>query len=327
MKRKDFLNQMALAGLSVSALSLTACKSNVKGGKPEIIAAKPPLFKLSLAQWSINRMIRKGEVSPYEFASLAKTWGFEGLEYVSQLYQDVVKSENPKQAMDGFVSKSNALAADHGLKNLLIMIDNEGDVASSDLNKRKEALENHKRWIEAASAMDCHSIRINLFGDKDPETWKPNAVEGLRSICEIAMPYNINIIVENHGGLTSDAKILMEAIEGAEMPNCGTLPDFGNFCVQRDSDSPWDGKCMVEYDKYKGMEEMMPRAFGVSAKSYDFDAEGNETSIDFARMLNIVKQSGFEGFIGVEYEGHGLSEKDGILATRDLLLRLQEEMA
>ncbi len=327
MNRKEFLSNLTFAGIGVSTLGTAlACKNTNKKVAPAISSAEP-FFKLSLAQWSIHRMIMNGDVSPYEFAALSKKWGFAGLEYVSQLYTDVVKSESQGKAIDAFVSKNNALANEHGLENLLIMIDAEGSIASADKTERLKTFDNHKKWVEAASGMNCHSIRINLFGEKDPEAWKNYAIEGLIPLCEYAKGYDVNIIIENHGNLSSNAGLLMEVIEGTNMTNCGTLPDFGNFCVQRDSDSPYHGACLTEYDKYKGVEEMMPRAFGVSAKSYEFNEMGNETKIDFLRMLTLVKNSGYKGFVGVEYEGNVLSEEDGILATRDLLLRLGSEMA
>jgi hydroxypyruvate isomerase len=98
------------------------------------------------------------------------------------------------------------------------------------------------------------------------------------------------------------------------MPNCGTLPDFGNFCIQREGE-----KCMLEYDRYKGVAEMIGHAKAVSAKSYDFDAEGNETTIDYRRMMEIIRGSEYSGYIGIEYEGSRLSEMEGIAATQKLL--------
>lgn len=319
MNRKTFLSQLSYASIGVSALGIVSCKN-----KPTKKVVAPPalFFKLSLAQWSIHRAIREQGVSPYDFAKLAKGWGFEGLEYVSQLYPDVTESEQPEAAMKNFITRSNEEAAKHGLQNLLIMIDSEGDLSSSEEEKRNQAIENHKKWIEAAHAMNCHSVRINLYGENDPDLWKQNSIISLKALATFAKPLKINIIVENHGSLTSRADLLMEAINGTEMENCGTLPDFGNFCIKRSSGGPWDGSCLEEYDRYKGTAEMMPKAFGVSAKSHDFDAAGNETNTDYVRMLNIVKDAGYTGYIGVEYEGDTLSEEAGIIATRDLLTKV-----
>tara|TARA_X000000950_G_scaffold71040_1_gene88134 strand:+ start:5348 stop:6310 length:963 start_codon:yes stop_codon:yes gene_type:complete len=316
MNRETFLKQLCYAGVGVSSLSMISCKN-----KPteKMVAETPAMFfKLSLAQWSLHRSIREDGLNPYEFAKLAKGWGFEGLEYVSRFYADLFDPNNIEKGMQEFITKSNLEAQKHGMENLLIMIDDEGDLSSSNEKERVQSIENHKKWIKAASAMNCHSVRLNLYGEEDPDLWKQNSIASLKALANFAAPYNINIIVENHGNLTSKADLLMEAINGADMSNCGTLPDFGNFCIEKDSNDA----CLNEYDRYKGTTEMMPKAFGVSAKSHDFDSEGNEKNTDYMRMLKIVKSSGYSGFIGVEYEGSELSEVEGIKATRDLLLKV-----
>lgn len=278
--------------------------------------------KLSLAQWSLHRAIRSGEMSPYDFAEKAHEMGFQGLEYVSELYTDVVRADDKKTAIAAFVEKNNALAAQFGLQNVLIMIDAEGNLSSSDAQTRVEAIENHKLWIDAASAMGCSALRLNLYGENDPVLWKMNSIESLSVLSAYAAPKGINVVVENHGRITSNAAALMEVINGVNQPNCGTLPDFGNFCIAEEGyGSVFDGSCAEVYDIYQGVEEMMPKAMALSAKSNDFDANGDETFIDYGRMLGIAKSYGYDGFIGVEYEGSRLSEIEGIKATRDLLIK------
>ena len=312
---------------------LLGCKQDKKESKKEEIMvedvqeAAAPFFKLSLAQWSIHKMIWDDEMSPYEFAAKAKEWGFEGLEYVSGLYYDELKKDNfSEEAMNHFVEKSNAEAKKHGMKNLLIMIDGQGDLAAIDAKEREEAVKNHYKWVDAALAMGCHSIRVNLNGAHEPEAWIKASVDGLTQLSAYAKDKNINIIVENHGGPSSNGQWLSGVIKTVNMPNCGTLPDFGNFCIKREDGSYYESTCLEEYDIYKGMTELMPYAKAVSAKSYNFDADGNETKIDYAKMLDIVKSAGYTGFIGVEYEGTGLSEEEGILATRDLLLNASKSL-
>lgn len=319
MIKKIRLTAVLSIGVGAILLGLNSCK-NIPAKKTTEVEA--PAYKISLAQWSINKMIREDKVSPYEFASLASKWGFEGLEYVSQLYTDVTKSDDPNAAIKLFVQKNNELSAKFGLKNILIMVDDEGNLATRNEVERLTAIENHKKWINAAAAMDCHSIRINLFGETDPELWKSYSKLSLIALSEYALPLNINIIVENHGYLSSDAGLLMALINEVNMTNCGTLPDFGNFCLKRENNKLWNAPCTESYDNYKGVAEMMPRAFAVSAKSYDFDGEGNETTLDYQRLISIVKSNGYDQYIGIEYEGSRLSEEEGILATRDLLLKL-----
>lgn len=282
-----------------------------------------PFFKMSLAQWSFNKSFRSGGVSPYEFARLASELGFEGLEYVNQLYPDVMDSEDKSAAIAAFVEKNNVLAAQYKLQNVLIMIDSEGDLASSDENTRSEAIANHKLWIDAANQMGCSAVRLNLFGESDPEKWVANSILSLTDLADYAADKNINVIVENHGRLSSNVPVLMKVINGTGKSNCGTLPDFGNFCIAEEGyGSLFDGSCKEFYDPYKGVSEMIVKAFGVSAKSYDFDEEGNETTLDYNRLIKIVKDAGYKGFVGVEYEGSRLSEEEGIIATKTLLEKI-----
>lgn len=289
---------------------------------------KPPsqeaesFFKLSLAQWSFHRSIKYNNLSPYEFARLASELGFEGLEYVSTLYPDVMKSDDKTSAINAFIEKNNSLAAQYKMKNVLIMVDEEGDLSTSNKNERLEAIENHKLWINTAHKMGCGAIRLNLHGEEDVELWIKNSIASLEILSEFAKPLNVNIIVENHGGNSSNASLLMKVINQVSFDNCGTLPDFGNFCLSKDWGSLKENKCDNPYDPYMGVSEMMPKAFGVSAKAYDFDASGNETILDYKKLLSIVKKAGYNGFIGVEYEGDHLSEEEGIIATKKLIEKI-----
>jgi len=317
MKQNKFIKSIGLIVLAITVLnSVVACK-NIPKKKVE---NKTPFFKLSLAQWSFHRAFRSGDTSPYEFAKMAHELGFEGLEYVSALYPDVMNSEDKPAAIQNFVSRNNALAAEYKMQNVLIMVDSEGDLSSSNEEARMTAIENHKLWIKAAHDMKCTSVRLNLYGEKDPDKWIENSIKSLAVLSDYAAPLNINVIVENHGRITSNVPLLMQVINGSQKSNCGTLPDFGNFCIAEEGyGSVFDGSCKEIYDFYKGVTEMMPRAFGVSAKSNDFDAEGNETTLDFMKLMTIVKEAGYTGFVGVEYEGFRLSEKEGIIATKKLL--------
>ena len=303
--------------LSIITLTVFLYSQNQKKSS----AQEEPFFKLSLAQWSFHRSIKYNNLSPYEFARLASELGFEGLEYVSTLYPDVMKNDNKTSAMNAFIEKNNFLAAQYKMKNVLIMVDEEGDLSTSNINERLEAIENHKLWIEAANKMGCGAIRLNLHGEEDEELWIKNSIASLEILSEFAKPLNVNIIVENHGGNSSNASLLMRVINQVNFDNCGTLPDFGNFCLSKNWGSLKENKCDNVYDPYTGVSEMMPAAFGVSAKAYDFDANGNETILNYKKLLSIVKKAGYNGFIGVEYEGDHLSEEEGIIATRKLILK------
>ncbi len=316
MKRKEFIKLASTGALGISSLGYLSCESQ-----------KEIFFKLSLAQWSLNKAIRGGEMSPYLFAEKSKNLGFTGLEYVNQLYDDVMKSEDKSSSIKNFILKNNQLASDNGMDNVLIMIDEEGDLAGENEEQRLKSIDNHKLWIDTAAEMNCTSVRLNLYGSKDIETWKALSIESLTKLGEHAKGTGLNVIVENHGRITSNIPELMNAINGVNMDNVGTLPDFGNFCMADEGyGSVFDGTCETVYDFYKGVKEMMPKAFAVSAKSNDFDENGDEKTIDYTKMLKIVKSFGYTGYIGVEYEGERLSEVEGIKATRDLLIKVGQSI-
>ena len=273
-------------------------------------------YGISLAQWSLHKMIKIDKtLNPIDFAQKSKELGFDAIEYVSTLYRPILEKLSIKEITKELINKSK----EHDVKNLLIMVDDEGNLSSSNLSEIKEAIEKHKRWIEMASKLECHSVRVNLEGEDQLDKWKDNSIKGLSMLSEFASNYNINIIVENHGGNSSIGKELAEVIKNVNLDNCGTLPDFGNFCIKRKNGSLYDGPCDIEYDKYEGMKDLMPYAKAVSAKSYDFDQFGNETTIDFKKMMDIVREFNYNGYLGIEYEGNNHSEIEGIELTKKLI--------
>jgi L-ribulose-5-phosphate 3-epimerase len=283
---------------------------------PSVIAAadKEPAFKISLAQWSLHKTLFDKKLDNLDFAKTAKEdFGIDAIEYVNQFWKDKAKDT-------AYVAELKKRADDLGVKTLLIMCDGEGNLGDSDEKKRTTAVENHYKWVEAAKALGCHSIRVNAASDRrlSFEEQQKLAADGLRRLSEFAAPHGLNVIVENHGGLSSNGQWLAGVMKLVDRKNCGTLPDFGNFRV---SDSE-------EYDRYKGVDELMPFAKAVSAKSHDFDAEGNETRTDYFKMMDIVvKQHGYHGYCGIEYEGGKLSEAEGIKATKKLLERVREKLS
>jgi Sugar phosphate isomerases/epimerases len=332
MNRRSLAQNGILTLVAVALFGIMSCKPNPKtetseetGSEEMAMEDSKPELKISLAQWSMHKMIFEGGVDPYTFAEKASKWGFEGLEYVSALYYKELQAANfSEEAMNNWVAKSKAESEKYGLENLLIMVDGQGDLANVDEAARKAAVENHYKWVDAAAALGCHSIRVNLNGTQDPAEWVPASVSGLTQLATYAKDKGINVIIENHGGPSSNAKLLAEVMQKVNMENVGTLPDFGNFCIKREAGDYYQSKCVEEYDRYKGVEELMPYAKGVSGKSFDFDADGNETTIDFARMIKIMEDAGYSGYIDVEYEGNVLSEEEGILATKKLIERILE---
>lgn len=267
--------------------------------------AKAPLFKISLAQWSLHRTIFAGKLKNIDFAATAKNdFGIDAIEYVNQFWKDQAKDQ-------GYLKELKKRSDDLGVANVLIMCDGEGNLGDPDEAKRVQAVENHKKWVEAAKFLGCHSIRVNAAtGDKGtPEEQGKRATDGLRKLAEFAQPFDIGVIVENHGGLSSHGDWLASTIKAVGLPNAGTLPDFGNF---------------YDYDRYQGVDELMPYAKGVSAKSHEFDPQtGAETKTDYAKMLDIVvKKHGWRGYIGIEFEGKA-DEAEGIRATKTLLEKIR----
>jgi sugar phosphate isomerase/epimerase len=323
------MNYINLKELSFYIIALlfvaTSCKNstNTTAEQKEKVVNSTPFFKLSLAQWSLHKTFNDQGVDPFKFAEMSKQMGFEGLEYVNHLYAKQIE----ELGFDTVIDSLKKLSEKNGMQNVLIMVDNEGDLADPDEDVRDAAVENHKKWIDAAAKLGAHAIRVNTFGTNDPEIWKTAVVDGLKKLSLYAATKNINVLCENHGWLSSDAEKLMQAITAVNMTNCGTLPDFGNWCTKRkDKTAKW-GECEEVYpDKYKGTALMMAAAKAVSAKSYDFDENGNETTIDYTKMLQIVKDAGYTGFVGVEYEGSRLDETAGTKATKDLLLKAAKEV-
>ena len=314
MKRKEFIKLASTSALGISSLGYMSLQ------KP-----KELFFKLSLAQWSLHKNIKYGDMDPYEFAQVAKSFNFTGIEYVTALYDNVMKVRDGdmSKAITFWARKNKKLAEINDINNVLIMIDEIEGLAEENKSRRLKAVENHKMWIDAAEIMGCESVRLNLYGSSNAEKWKDLSINSLSELGSYAKNSGVNVIVENHGRISSDIPKLMDVIYGVDMDNVGTLPDFGNFCTADEGyGSVFDGSCETMYDFYKGVEEMMPKAFAVSAKSNDFDENGDEKTIDYIKMMKIVKSFGYNGYVGVEYEGNRLSEEEGIKATRDLLIKI-----
>jgi sugar phosphate isomerase/epimerase len=297
MNRRQFLEQSALLGAGLVAThSLT---------DPLFADPGKPAFKISLAQWSLHRAFFEKKIDNLDFAKIARQkFGIEAIEYVNQFFKD--KLEHP------YLTEMKKRADDQNVRSLLIMCDGEGQLGDPEDKKRIEAVQNHEKWVEAAKFLGCHSVRVNAASKGDYQEQQKLAADGLRQLCEIANPFEINVIVENHGGLSSNGAWLAEVIKMIDHPLAGTLPDFGNFRVNQDT----------MYDRYKGVTELMPYAKAVSAKSHDFNEQGDEIHTDYFKMMDIVLDAGYHGYVGIEYEGSELDEFAGIKATKELLERV-----
>lgn len=315
MKRREAIKKSAMAlGAAAIVPSIIGCEAKNNKSKEmsditDRIGAEP--FKISLAQWSHHRGFfgREGveKLNPMHFASIAKGYGIEAIEYVNVFYKDQIGNQ-------AYFNDLKKVAEDEGIKSLLIMCDGEGRLGDPDENARIQAVENHYKWIDIAKFLGCHSIRVNAASDGEYEEQMKLAADGLARLAEYGDQNGLNVIVENHGGLSSNGEWLSGVMKLADHPRVGTLPDFGNFNISQDE----------KYDRYKGVTELMPYAKAVSAKSHEFGLDGNEMYTDYFKMMDIVLEAGYHGFVGIEYEGSSLSEKDGIWATKRLLERAAE---
>ncbi|MBI1766710.1 MAG: TIM barrel protein [Acidobacteria bacterium] len=302
IERRAFIKQAAQTGAVFGITALT---------KETLSAAPKPLFQISLAQWSLHKALFAKQLDNLDFAKTAKQdYGINAVEYVNQFFKDKAQDKT-------YLGEMLKRTKDLGVENRLIMCDGEGNLGDPDAAKRQQAVENHYKWVEAAKFLGCTIIRVNAASRGSYEEQQKLAADGLRKLTEFGAQHKIAVIVENHGGLSSNGQWLAGVMKLVKHKNCGTLPDFGNFRL-----SPTE-----EYDRYKGVAEMMPYAKAVSAKTHDFDAEGNETHTDYRRMVKLVLDAGYHSFFGIEYEGDKLSEPDGIRASKKLLERIHQELA
>jgi L-ribulose-5-phosphate 3-epimerase len=303
LDRRMFLKSTAAAGAAIGIGTATS---------PTLAAKKAkPLFKISLAEWSLHRTLNEKKLDNLDFPAFAKReFGIEAVEYVNRFFMDKAKD-------NAYLTDLKKRAADHGVTNVLIMIDDEGSLGDPDDAKRKQAIENHYKWVEAGKFLGCHSIRVNARSEGSYEEQMKLATDGLRRLSEFGDKHDINVIVENHGGLSSNGEWLADVMKKVDNKRCGTLPDFGNF---QTAPGEW-------YDRYKGVKELMPFAKGVSAKSHEFDADGNEVRTNYVKMVKIVLEAGYHGYIGIEWEGEKPGEVEGIKLTKKLLERVRDQLS
>ncbi|WP_303920743.1 sugar phosphate isomerase/epimerase [Draconibacterium sediminis] len=261
-------------------------------------------YQISLAEWSFHKALFANEMTNLDFPKVTRELGIDGVEYVNQFFKDKAKDEK-------YLGELKKIAKNEGVTNVLIMCDGEGMVGHPEKDERVKTVENHKKWVDAAAFLGCHSIRVNAGSRGTFDEQQKLAADGLHMLCEYGDTQKINIIVENHGGLSSNGEWLSGVMKMVDHKRVGTLPDFGNFMINRDTGE--------EYDRYKGVELLMPYAKGVSAKTNVFNAAGDEANMDYYRLMKIVDEAGYKGFVGIEFEGSELSEREGVIATKALL--------
>ncbi|MEQ9104448.1 MAG: sugar phosphate isomerase/epimerase family protein [Rhodothermales bacterium] len=311
MTRRDFVRRSAGAVIGASVFPL-ACGGQTSTGTSAAAgaAAQDPIFRISLAEWSLHKALYAGELTNLDFPRVARAdYGIDAIEYVNGFFKDKARDT-------AYLTELKSICEGEGVTSVLIMCDGEGRLGDPDDLARTTAVENHYRWVEAAKFLGCHSIRVNAASEGDYATQQALAADGLRRLATFGAEHQIGVIVENHGGLSSNGAWLAGVMEQVDHPNCGTLPDFGNFRI---AEGEW-------YDIYQGTEELMPYAKAVSAKSHDFDDAGNERDKDYERLMRIVLDAGYRSYVGIEYEGTERPEPEGIRLTKALLERIRETL-
>ena len=306
----------AFIGRSLLGAGAVMMGTSLKG-----LAAADSGIKISLAEWSLHRALYGGKLDHLDFPAKAKKdFGISAVEYVNGFFGGRKMSFQEAGKNAAYLRELLKRSKDAGVVNHLLMVDDEGPLATADERTRLSAVDNHKKWVEAAKFLGCKTVRVNLQGEGSADEKKAAAVDSLGRLGELAGTMKLNIVVENHGGVTSNGAWLASVVKQVARPNVGTLPDFGNFCISQPWGTTQDG-CEEMYDRYKGVEELLPYAKGVSAKTYDFDANGEQPLMDYKRLIGIVKASGYKGYIGIEFEGNTQGEQEGIRKTKVLLER------
>jgi len=299
MQRRHFL-YTTLGAATATATGMAKDEAAKQSEK-----AVKSLFEISLAEWSLHRTIRAGKLKNLDFPKYTKEkFGINAVEYVNGFFKDKAKDKE-------YLTELKKRTDGEGVKNVLIMIDGEGHLGAKEEKQRIVTVDRHKKWVEAAKFLGCHTIRVNAHGPGSKEELAKQVNDGLTKLSTFAKGFGINVVVENHGGLSSNGEWLAAVLKSVGMDNCGAIPDFGNF---------------HGYDRYKGIKELMPFAKGVSAKSHDFDDKGNEKHTDFFKAMDLVLKAGYHGHVGIEFEGKG-SEDVGIQRTKDLLLKVRDKMS
>ena len=328
--RRRFLQTGAVLGAAAATGCMDGGAALERESAPAVAAAGP-LYRISLAEWSYfrelfgpglsalvdgsfrddPRSLYQGELDHLDFPARARSMGIEAVEYVNTFFFDRARDQE-------YLADLKSRCDGEGVVSLLIMCDAEGDIGAPDTAVRAQTVENHHKWVEAAAFLGCRSVRVNAASAGSFEEQQELAADGLRQLCEYADGHGVDVLVENHGGISSNGQWLAGTLAMVDHPRIGSLPDFGNFRVSEEPEE-W-------YDRYQGVTELMPYARAVSAKSYDFDEAGNETTIDYEQMMRIVLDAGYRGWVGIEFEG-SMAADEGIVKTRELLERLRDQLA
>ncbi|MDA7903822.1 sugar phosphate isomerase/epimerase [Mariniblastus sp.] len=302
MDRRRILKLGVASGLAWVASPRTQVLGDLSN-PPRVVA--PDWLTLAVQQYSFNRQLRSGEMNILDFPkTVVEGTGIKALEYFNGHIEEKMKDT-------AFFKQLRKRSDDLGAVNTMMLCRSKNAVDSPDAKIRKLAIEGYRPWLEATRVLGGKYIRVDTRHKGEAEKQKGFAVAGLRSLCKVADEYEMGILVENHGNHSGNGAWLADVMKKVDLANCGTLPDFQNF---------------KEYDPYQGVAEMMPWAKILCAKSKSFDDNGDEENVDYRKMLKIAKAAGFRGYIGIEFEGHGIDPVVGINSTKQLIQKVMREL-
>jgi len=311
--------QLRLIGSFILILSLFLSCSNTETKKSslDVDPIQKQAYKFSLGQWSFHKDLFDGKMNTFDFIKECKRLGFDGVDFVNQFFIDKAEDKT-------FLDSIKLALNEQELEATMIMIDLEGDIGNPDQKERKQAVENHKKWVDAAQYIDCKVVRANAFGIGTSEEVMEACISSIKDLAAYAKTKDVLLLIENHGGYSSDANWLVALMDEFKGQNVALLPDFDNWCIEREGGARWSAPCINEYDRYQGMKQLLPYAKSLSIKSFGFDKDGNEIKTDYKKMFNLVKESGFNDYMGIEFEGDGMTPEEGIKKTLALVQSIIE---
>jgi len=309
--------KIKLIAASIAVMMMGSCKPAIKQAPEHSQTLQDDSVgsEYVLAQWTFNKALFAGDMTTFDFVNKAADMGFVGVEYVNQFFREELENES-------YLRNLASLAKERGIKNTLLMVDlTDVQLGDADAQDRQKAIDLHKKWIVAASQMDCPTIRVNAFGSSTGQAMFDNMFESVKELLSFGKKYGVSVIIENHGRFSSDADWLVRLVEELVPYGGGSLADFDNWCIEREGGAMWGAPCIKEYDRYEGMQKLLPTARSVSLKAFDFDGDGDAIKTDFKRMFELIKAAQYDEYLAVEFEGHDMDPIEGIRKTLELCRR------
>lgn len=328
MKRREFVTGLGLAGAAAVTGNLPSA---------ETAPIKPQPFTIGLSQWAFHRAIfgdardhyrtfiknlhsdpdsvLAGEMDPRDIVWRARELDVGVVDLVNILW---FGHGEDKPWLNDFKTRARDANVTFGV----LMCDQLARSGAADAKERRQSVEDHTRWMETAAELGCPFLRINPYGEGTYLEQCQRSAETLHALAERSADYGLEVIVENHGHPGSNGAWLAMLIEMANHSRVGTYTDLDNFFM-----GGWDLNPERRYDRHQGLLDLAPYTKAISAKTHDFDPDGEETTIDYHACLKILIDSGFSGLVSAEFEGNRVDETEGSKLTVELLKREQQRFA